>query len=279
MNRKKYLLISLAFGLLAALMAGSYIKRVRDGLVESYRPVATVVAKTDIPANSPVTLDMVAVENVPVRYRDETALSDVREAVGRTLLFPAARNAQLTAAHVTPMRFGSLSSKVERDMRAVALPIDDVSGAGGLIQPGDYVDVIAVYSYEVDRIAGEGAQEGLREKKKVRTLLQNVEVLAVGRRLSALETDLEAKAAEFGETEGPDEPARYSPPGVVILSLDPDDSQSVIVAKSVGDIYLALRGFGDERVVERSPLTATELFGEKVIAPPRVIWRVTGGTQ
>src|SRR5690606_38079180 len=37
---------------------------------------------------------------------------------------------------------GFLGAALQRGMRAVSVPVDDVSGNAGLIQPGDYVDMI-----------------------------------------------------------------------------------------------------------------------------------------
>ena len=62
----------------------------------------------------------------------------------------------------------------------------------------------------------------------------------------------------------------------MVLSLAPEDAQSLMVVRSVGELFLTLRAYGDEVVEDLSPITAKELFGEEPIPPATVIWRVTG---
>ncbi len=57
-------------------------------------------------------------------------------------------------------------------MRAISINADQVLSAGGLVLPGDYVDIIGVFDVK----SAEGTEE---EAYLVRTVLQNVEVLAV----------------------------------------------------------------------------------------------------
>lgn len=278
MESKKYLLIAIASGLFAALLAGTYLVSAKKKIEDQYRPIPTVVAAKDIPAGTVATADMVRVEEVARKFRDTAALSDISTVVGHVLLFPAGEGAQLTPAHVTPWRFPNLGSKVERAKRAIAMAVDNVSAVGGFLQPGDRVDVIVVYGYEVQKLSGVQAPQGMvREKKKVRTFLQNVEVLAVGPRLSALE---EAPEREE-DADIVDRPKfkRKSRSKTVVLSLEPKDCQSIMIARSVGELFLSLRARGDSVVEPLEPVTAEKLFGEEVIAPPSVIWRVTGGAQ
>ena len=271
-------MIAIACGLFAALLAGTYLVSARRKIEGEFAPIPTVVAVQDIPAGTVATADMLRIDEVARKFRDTAALSDISAVVGHVLLFPAGAGAQLTPAHVTPWRFPNLGSKVERGERGIAMAVDDVSAVGGFLQPGDRVDVIVVYAYEVQKLAGVQAPEGMvREKKKVRTFLQNIEVLAVGPRLSALEEDPE-REEDPDVIEGP-RLRRKTRSKTVVLSLEPEQCQSLMVGRSVGELFLSLRARGDNVVEPLEPVTAEKLFGEEVIAPPAVIWRVSGGAQ
>jgi len=87
---------------------------------------------------------------------------------GRFARRPITKGAPLTELMLWPAGVDSLMMaklRNEPGMRAVPVKVDDVTGGGGFVQPGNRVDVIAT--------------DGKR--KAARTILQGVEVLAVNR--------------------------------------------------------------------------------------------------
>ncbi|QGZ60366.1 Flp pilus assembly protein CpaB [Paraburkholderia acidisoli] len=115
---------------------------------------------------------------------------------------------------------GFLSATLHPDMRAVSVAIDDVSGNAGLIQPGDYVDLILTQSMQ-------GKTDSPDESVSSETVVQHARVLAVGSELvpSKDSTDANTRAR------------------TVTLEVSPHTAEAIAVAARLGSLSLALRSF------------------------------------
>ncbi|WP_423368962.1 Flp pilus assembly protein CpaB [Burkholderia sp. LMG 32019] len=115
-----------------------------------------------------------------------------------------------------------LAAALQPGMRAISVPVDDVSGNAGLIQPGDFVDVLLT-----QQIGGSATSPGTFEAE---TVVRRARVLAVGSEFQR------AKAA----ASAPDATARAR---TVTLEVAPRTAQVVLVATRLGSLSLALRSF------------------------------------
>lgn len=120
---------------------------------------------------------------------------------------------------------GYLSAVLPQGMRAVSIGVTAESGAGGFIVPNDRVDVV-----QTRRTSGGSMSQ---------TILSNVKVLAIGRRLG-----------EVGATSGmdPDEDPQaqiFANATIATLELDPAQSETIITASRVGQLSLVLRSVAD----------------------------------
>jgi Flp pilus assembly protein CpaB len=125
---KKYIpLIAAAVVFLLALM-----------LLQPEGKSQVVVLVNDLPAGHVLdTIDM-AVREIPDSFKPSDAITTPAEAVGKTLKTDRANGDILRQSHLgEPMTLKS-------DERAVAIRVDDSSGLGGLIGPGDVVGLTAV---------------------------------------------------------------------------------------------------------------------------------------
>jgi pilus assembly protein CpaB len=113
---------------------------------------------------------------------------------------------------------GVLASILPEGMRAISTKITEDSGVGRLILPNDHVDVYLIRRLRTKGGGDEHASE---------MLFSNVRVLAIGQRLESKEGQ---KGAE-GNT--------------ATLELSPLQSEKLALAKSMGDITLALRSIAD----------------------------------
>ncbi|WP_345795724.1 Flp pilus assembly protein CpaB [Castellaniella sp. MT123] len=122
---------------------------------------------------------------------------------------------------ILPDAPGFLAAALKPGMRAVSVPINDVSGNAGLIQPGDYVDMILTQQM------GRRGDTGLDKHKVVsETVLERTRVIAVGSSFQR-ETD-NAKAGR----------AR-----TVTIEVEPRTAEAVTVAAELGTLSLSLRSF------------------------------------
>jgi pilus assembly protein CpaB len=136
---------------------------------------------------------------------------------------------------ISPDAPGFLAAALKPGMRAVSVPVDNVSGNAGLIQPGDYVDMILVQESRAgDSIDSERAHSVVSE-----TVVEKVRVIAVG---SVFQ---QADAAKGG--------GKSAPVRTVTIEVMPRAAEAVAVAARLGALSLALRSFA---ITDRSPASS-----------------------
>ncbi|AOJ70821.1 MULTISPECIES: Flp pilus assembly protein CpaB [Burkholderia] len=144
---------------------------------------------------------------------------------GDLLRHPARAGAPLGPADViSPSAPGFLAAALKPGMRAISVAIDDVSGNAGLIQPGDYVDVLLTQQLA----APGGASVAPERAVESETIVARVRVLAVGSAFQRPKDD----AAQ------PNTRAR-----TVTFEVSSHDAQVVAVGAHLGALSLALRSF------------------------------------
>jgi pilus assembly protein CpaB len=140
----------------------------------------------------------------------------------------------------------------------MGVKVDKVIGAGGLIRPGDRVDVIGVVDVKYTDIISD------KEFTETRsfTIAQNVQVLAVEQKLEnqpPLAGD-KARASEGALVEQPE----AEPEGTVVtLALAPDATQRVLITEEKGSLRLTVRAPGDTEIVEVDDTTFLSLADEQ----------------
>lgn len=123
---------------------------------------------------------------------------------------------------------GFLAATLKPGMLAVSVAVDDVSGNAGLIQPGDYVDLLLTQQMTA-RTNAPG------QSVSSETVVQQVRVLAVGSQFTRPKDDSGAN------TDGGIRVAR-----TVTLEVTPRMSEVVAVASHLGSLSLALRSFATD---------------------------------
>ena len=113
------------------------------------------------------------VKTAPIAKDDTPAgsFSNPAEAVGRVLVTPVKQNEPIMESKLAPrdVTTGGVSAVVTQGMRAIAVAGDKVIGLAGLIQPGNYVDIlVTVQDPQNDRL------------HLTKTVLENIRVLATG---------------------------------------------------------------------------------------------------
>jgi pilus assembly protein CpaB len=105
------------------------------------QPEATaqvVVLAVDLPAGHTLTSVDMVVREIPVSFEPVDAIAKPSEAVGKML-----KNDH-TAGDILRLRHLGEPMTIKPDERAVSIQVDDASGMGGLIAPGDLVGITAV---------------------------------------------------------------------------------------------------------------------------------------
>jgi pilus assembly protein CpaB len=130
---------------------------------------------------------------------------------------------------ILPSAPGFLAAALKPGMRAISVAVDDVSGNAGLIQPGDYVDILLTQQMRAET----GAQVDPARAVESETVAERVRVLAVGTAFRRPKDDDSASS-----TNAPGATAR-----TVTIEVTPASAQTITVAAHLGTLSLALRSF------------------------------------
>ncbi len=206
-----------------------------------------IVASRDIPANTKLAPDMLEVRSFPSETILDGAYAQIEPLVGLPTRFPVAKGEQLT-----PLRIGLNAIEDEDDLalvlqagrRGFAVEVTEVTGVGGLLLPGNVVDVIAVFD------------SGTTGIDKAVTLLQNVEVLAVAQEAQQPVPVLAQTSDEREVGEGtapgagirgqrPDDVERQPGARTVTLAVTPAEAQLLALAQENARLWLSLRPLAD----------------------------------
>ncbi|MFN8637955.1 MAG: Flp pilus assembly protein CpaB [Dehalococcoidia bacterium] len=233
------LVVALAFGLLTALLTLNYLQGARGTADVTDRLVVT--AKTAIKPGDKIQAADLELQTVPTRDVAAGTFTATTEVVGRVAKQGIEAGSQVVATRLVDRTTEpALAFAVPEGLRAVSVPFSPVMGAGGLVVPGDHVDVLVYTEYEslfgpADTVFPEKATN----HPTVVTLMQNVLVLALDKTVGPL-ADASGAPTRLSASETPSQ-AR-----TVTLAASLQDSQLLFLAAQKGTLGLAVRRFGDE---------------------------------
>lgn len=190
-GNKLSLLLGLCFGLLAAigvvvLLSGGSDKSFPG---DSGATVQVVVAGRAIASGTKVTPQMLTLKNVTEAEVLQGAFNNTDAVVNQVTTVPIVAGEQIITSKVTGSaqsiaEFGAnppLTLVVPEGMRGVSVEVSSLIGAGGLIRPGDFVDVILSV-----KIKPEGATPENNGSDQIAvTVAQNLKVLAIDQAVTA----------------------------------------------------------------------------------------------
>lgn len=126
---------------------------------------------------------------------------------------------------------GFLAAVLKPGMRAVSVPVDNVSGNAGLIQTGDYVDMILTQQKRSnDDIDSERSRSVVSE-----TVVEKVRVIAVG--------SVFQKQVDDHDSMKNKGPVGTAAARTVTLEVTPRAAEAINVASRLGTLSMALRSF------------------------------------
>jgi pilus assembly protein CpaB len=242
---KRPLMFAAFSAVAAALLASGYLSRREAELIRVSEPVSVVVANREIASGETLNRTSLAVKEIPRRFVEVDALTDIESASGRLALVPIRSGSRITASSARlPSSVGGLAGQVPMGRRAYSIGLERSRAAGGLIRPNDSVDVIAAFD-----IGGEG-----RAKRTTFTVVEGAQVLAVGNRMAKTPIENEGekrRGSMFGAVRRP-----LSDELTVTLAVAPADAQKLALAESAGSVSLALRPFAEPEDAN-SPMPTT----------------------
>ncbi len=239
---RRFLLLAIVLAILSAVLVYAQMSHSGSTATKPAGTVSVVVAKGAIPAGTRITADLVEARSVSPDNVGFQALSDPRLAVGQVVRYPLAAGEQLLSSKLVDTTISSstnLAYVLEPGTRGVAITVQTVTDAGGLVLPGDHVDLIWIPFGSAPAYV----------------LLSDVEVTAVSQTVVDVAPAAPGLQKDAGQqTAGPRTRISEGKPdpsaGTVTLMVTPEQMTALLCATSFalgngGLTSLAVRSFGD----------------------------------
>jgi pilus assembly protein CpaB len=255
MNRRLFTVLATAF--VAAALCSYLVYRVVGGRLlaaAQHRTTAIVVANNNVKLGS-ILKDTDLTTASWVGAPPPGAIVRLQDALGRGVISDLYQGETVMESRLAaPGSGGGLAATIRPGMRACAVKVNDVVGVAGFVTPGMHVDVL---------ISGNPPGSNANSVPRVRTMLQNIQVLSAG-------TDI-AKDAEG-------KPQQVQ---VVNLLVTPDEAELLSLAGNETHIQLVLRNPLDTEFAKPPGTSVASLFGDApakvqpATAPRKVVAKVT----
>jgi pilus assembly protein CpaB len=247
---KKYLplIIGGICGLIAVVLINNYVKQQTEEakkiVAQSQKNLITVVvAKQDIPAGAAIKGTMVGEITLNRNMVQPRAAVSIDRVADKIAIAPIAKGEQVLLNKVTVSEeTGSLAMKVPAGKRAVTVSVDNISSVGGMLRPGDHVDIVGMVPIPVANAEGKQVNQ-----LTTMPLFQDVLVLAVGQEFMSVPS---VKKEEKSTTSSP----------VITFALSPQEANLIVFVQEQGKIRLVLRSPGDTQVQQVAPASWDTLF-------------------
>jgi pilus assembly protein CpaB len=250
-------------------MAWRYVDNANRQSAQTVDMADVVVAKVAIPARTIVTPELVRVQRIPIQSVHPQAVQSLEQVVGKVVKSDVVADEEVLSSRLFLQRGESgLAFMIPEGSRAISVGFTELIGSGGMVSPGDHVDVIGVFEESLNTINGvptsgkagannQSADQRPDEKTTVATMvLQNVPVLAVAQHLEGEDTTKREQVVPMAvpgvqQQQTPpnqmrSEPAPQPSAKTATLAVSPEDALKVVLAESKGQIRLALRQANDK---------------------------------
>ncbi|MFO7820342.1 MAG: Flp pilus assembly protein CpaB, partial [Halanaerobacter sp.] len=216
MNAKMVVIIAIILGLITSVLVYTMLGTPQQQEEDSEEKVSVVVAKDNIKARQKINEEMVELKKVPQSQAHYEALNSVEKVEDRYVSNKIIAGEQILKSRLYAKEEinSVLAFNLDTKKRAVTVAVNEVTGVAGFLIPGDYVDVVGVFSRPDNTVA--------------KTVLQNVKVLAVAQDM----TSNEEMKAEVKKS--------------VTLAVDLKEAEKLVLADREGKIRLALRSPNDK---------------------------------
>lgn len=239
MTRPKAVIVvsifAIIFAGIAAWLASGYLQKEINS-VKAAQPQKLVVAATEIPIGTAITLPQLKVASWPKDSIPAGSAPSADPLINRVAVRPIATGDAVTEQKLKPKSgspdAGFMTYVVPQGHRAVTVAVNEVAGVAGFLTPNDRVDVIVTTPLPNN------------DKESIsKIILENIPILATGQ-----VTDQKAGKPVVVPT--------------VTLDLLPEDSEKLVLSAAKGSLQLLLRNIADStRVKSKGATIAKVLYG------------------
>ena len=246
MQKRTTLIIGIVLALAAVLLVKVYLDQQRRAVrIEAQRQLAkertnqtsVLVAKVDIAKGAIIEAEMVDSAIVPNQYVQPQAVTSLDRIGGMVTVAPIAKGEQITLSKLLSSKqagASSLAMATPVGKRAITISVDNIASLGGMLSPGDYVDLIGLLPFPTE-IQGQRTSQ-----LATIPLFQNVLILAVGQDLGGM------ARREGGGSRYKKEDKQEAAP-LITLALTPQEANIIAFVQEQGKIRLILRSPADSQ--------------------------------
>ena len=232
--------LAIACGLSAALGLNLVLASSRNAVEAALETSPVVVARAEIPRGRLVSADLIEVKAWPKDLIPKGALVKPEETLERAALQTMLPGEPLLGAKLAAKgAIGGMATLIPPGKRAYTIQTKtQASNVAGFVLPGNLVDVLLTFRSNANDDTGGGSTT---------TLLQAVEVLAVGKSIDAGGTDT-VKSQDIES---------------VTLLVTAEQATRLDLGQGLGMLSLSLRNPNDKEASETTPATITAIrFGQ-----------------
>jgi pilus assembly protein CpaB len=238
MERRFVLLLSGALALLAVVLLQAWKASIARDLGFYGDSESILIAARDLPVGHTIAAGDLAEATYPQRYLPPRYVrgSLLDALVGEILVVTVRAGQPVLDSDRAGSEVSKLSQRIPETLRALALKVDRISTFGGLLTPGDRVDIVVTWKNPEGRL-------------ETRTLLQRVAIASVG--------------GALGTAKSPSDRGRGQRIQTVSVVVTPREAEMLIFAEKQGELTLTLRR-------EKDLSTADDLAGVEWFKPAQV---------
>ena len=267
-RRTLILVAAILIGALSSFLVWNYVNNVQDEALDNAQQVPVYLVKQTIPrgVSGLEAQAYIAKENIPKKFKPANAISSPEDLAGKVSLNELVVNQvvvnDMFVEASDPAARQSFTERLNKinntDQTAVSISVDQVRGVAGLIEPGDFVNVMIT---QVTQNGPDGNPVGVPEggnaadvlfSQQARYLYQKAEVLAIDQEAlpRAGATASADPAADGTDAAAPAAEAQNR--GLITLIV-PVDAAQYIVSVQPESIYLTLVA-PDYKPVPQAPI-------------------------
>ena len=235
MKSKFVLIVAIILGIFASALIYFYLNGITTKL-ESTKFTEVIVASKDIPKKTVITEMLLSKKKIAIDSKHPLSVSKASALVGKVVLINITAGEEILTNQVINIGDSKegLSFTIPDGKKAMAVAVDDITGVGGMLLPGDYVDVIATL-----------ASSGNNPTNYTVVILQNTKILAVGSVLENIKNTSDTKPPEKR---------------TVTLAITMDEALKLKMAIERGSISLMLRSPTDIGIIPQKPITSDDIL-------------------
>ena len=232
--KKSVIVFAIILGLVTVGLLYYYIESLNSAPEVKVQLTEVVVAVSSIPEHVKVTSEMVILKSFPSEAVHVDAARTIEEVVGfttKTEIYNEEQILKIKIASGTEQE--SLSYRIPENMRAITIPMNEISGVAGYVVKGDKLDIIVTYEDPL-----------ISPSIMTITQFQNIEVLEKGPVTTLVE----------------DAPVDSGVATSLTLLVTPSQAEVIAYANVHGIIHMTLRNPVDT-IVNTMTQFRTEEFG------------------